>query len=86
LVGSAVPGATDNITVLNGRAIFTLVNRTVVNTTLDLGGSLDLGTTTGCNLGNVLGQGLLRLSSLTFPGGTYTSFFRWPMEPLNTIR
>ena len=29
LVGSAVPGATDNVTVLNGRSIFTLVNRTV---------------------------------------------------------
>jgi hypothetical protein len=74
LVGSAVPGAADNITILNGRNIFTLINRTTVNTTIDLGGTLDLTTTTACNLGVVLGQGLLRLSSTTFPLGTFTTF------------
>jgi hypothetical protein len=74
LVGSATPGAADNIFVLNGRNISTAIARTVLSCDIQGGGSLDLGTITGHALGTVSGQGLMKLSSNVFPTGTFTSF------------
>lgn len=74
LVGSATPGAADNIFILNGRTITTAIARTVLSCNLQGGGALDLGITSGHSLGTVTGQGLLRLSSNNFPAGTFTSF------------
>lgn len=74
LVGSATPGAADNVFILNGRNITTSLARTVISCNIQGGGSLDLGSITGHNLGTVTGEGLLRLSSNTFPTGTFTSF------------
>jgi fibronectin-binding autotransporter adhesin len=74
LVGSATPGAADNVFILNGRSITTAIARTVLTCDIQGGGSLDLGVTTGHTLGTVTGQGLLRLSSNVFPTGTFTSF------------
>ncbi len=74
LVNPAVPGASDRIVILNGRTITTAVSRTVYSLQINEGGTLDIGNTTGHNFGSVSGQGLLRLQSNTFPGGTFTSF------------
>lgn len=74
LVGSATPGAADNIFILNGRTITTAIARTVLSCSIQGGGVLDLGATTGHALGTVSGQGVMRLSNNVFPGGTFTSF------------
>lgn len=74
LVGSATPGAADDIFILNGRNITTAIARTVVSSTILGGGSLDLGAVTGHALGIVTGQGLLRISSNVFPLGNFTNF------------
>ncbi|HRG57510.1 MAG TPA: T9SS type A sorting domain-containing protein [Bacteroidia bacterium] len=74
LVGSATPSAADNVFILNGRNITTALARTVLSCNIQGGGSLDLGTSVGHNLGTVSGEGLLRLSSVSFPTGTFTSF------------
>jgi hypothetical protein len=74
LTGPAVPGASDQVFILNGRVISTSVARTVTALNIAAGGTLDLGSSTGHNFGTVTGSGILRLSSTTFPGGTFTSF------------
>jgi fibronectin-binding autotransporter adhesin len=74
LVGSATPGAADNVFILNGRSITTALARIVLTCNIEGGGSLDLGTSIGHTLGTVTGQGLLRISSNVFPTGTFTSF------------
>jgi hypothetical protein len=74
LVGSATPGASDNIVILNGRTITTSIARTVLSCSIQGGGALDLGATTGHALGTVTGDGLMRLSSNVFPTGTFTNF------------
>ncbi|MDY0347585.1 MAG: PKD domain-containing protein [Tenuifilaceae bacterium] len=70
----AVPGSTDRIVILNGRTVNVTQAHTVVSTQINEGGTLDLGTTTGHDLGSVKGQGLLRLSTNNFPGGVFTEF------------
>jgi len=70
-----VPSASDNVTILNGRTITVSSNsKQAASLTINQGGILDIGATTGHNFGNVSGQGKLMLSSNNFPGGTFTSF------------
>ena len=73
-VNPAVPDALDRIIILNGRNVYTTTGYTVLSAQINEGGTLDLRASTGHNFGTVSGQGTLRLSSNTFPGGTYTSF------------
>jgi hypothetical protein len=74
LISPIVPGAGDQVVILNGRTVTTAISRTVGQLEIQSGGTLDIGSTTGHNFGSVSGEGTLRLSSGTFPGGTYTSF------------
>ena len=70
-----VPGTMDKVIILNGRTIsITSNDKNVTTLTLNAGGILDIGTTTGHNFGTVAGQGNLRIDSNTLPAGTYTSF------------
>ncbi len=74
-VNPAVPSPLDNVVILNGRSITVAQNSKSVNSLeIRLGGTLDLVATTGHNFGTVTGQGVLRLSSNVFPGGTYSGF------------
>ena len=75
LVKPRVPVQFDEMTVLNGRTITRSTNTIDISkTTIQAGGFLNLGSTTGHTLGNVSGGGRLQLSSVTFPGGTFTDF------------
>jgi hypothetical protein len=74
LVSSIIPGVGDQVVILNGRTVTTAVARTIGALTIDNGGTLDLGTTSGHSLGSVDGQGLLRMASVNYPAGVYTSF------------
>ncbi len=75
LVKRRIPVQFDEMTVLNGRTITRSTNTIDISkTTLQAGGFLNLGSTTGHSLGNVSGGGRLQLSSVTFPGGTFTDF------------
>lgn len=75
LINSGVPGASDSVTILNGRTITIIANNQQANTlTINQGGILDLGSTTGHNFGTITGQGKIMLSSNNLPTGTYTSF------------
>lgn len=74
-VNSAIPGPLDNVVILNGRTISVTSNIKVVNSLeIRIGGNLDLTTTNGHDFGTVTGQGVLKLSSGTFPAGTFTTF------------
>lgn len=73
-VDPAVPGSMDRVVILNGRTVFTSVARSVLSLQINEGGTLDIGSTTGHNFGEVRGKGLLRLQTATFPGGTFTEF------------
>lgn len=68
------PAAGDNVIILNGRTVTTTLPRTISTINIESNGVLDLGTTTGSNLGIVSGQGKIRISSNSFPSGTFTSF------------
>ncbi len=73
-VNPGVPGSMDRVVILNGRTVFTTVARSVLSLQINEGGTLDIGSTTGHNFGDVRGKGLLRLQTATFPGGTFTEF------------
>jgi fibronectin-binding autotransporter adhesin len=73
-IGPGVPGVGDNVFIINGRSVFTSINRIVNSTSIQTACELDLGSSIGHNLGTVTGQGKLIISSGTFPGGTYTTF------------
>ena len=74
LISSIIPSSGDQVVILNGRTVTTAVSRTVGALTIENGGTLDLGSTSGHVLGSVDGQGLLRLSSTNYPGGLFTPF------------
>jgi fibronectin-binding autotransporter adhesin len=75
LQNPAVPGSSDNVTILDGRTItITSNDDSVQSLEIQAGGILDLGSTTSHNFGTVSGMGKLRLSSITFPSGTFTDF------------
>ena len=73
-INPSVPGAGDRVVILNGRTIYTTTGYTVQSLQINEGGTLDIRNSTGHNFGTVAGQGLLRLQTSTFPGGTYTNF------------
>lgn len=74
-VSPGVPGTDDRVVILNGRTVTSPSGSiTVFSVQLNEGGTLDLGATTGHNLGNVEGQGLLRLSTSNFPEGNFDNF------------
>ncbi|MDY0199941.1 MAG: GEVED domain-containing protein [Tenuifilaceae bacterium] len=74
-VNRAVPGTDDRVVVLNGRTVTTTAsNYTVLSAKINEGGTLNLGATTGHDFGTVSGQGLLRLQTANWPGGTWDSF------------
>jgi archaellum component FlaG (FlaF/FlaG flagellin family) len=71
----AVPGAADNVVILNGRTVNIASNTRVVSSVqIKEGGSIDLNATTGHDFGEVSGQGLLRLQSNTLPAGDLSAF------------
>ena len=71
----AVPGAGDRAVILNGRTVtVTGNNLQTYSLQINEGGTVELGATTGHNLGIVRGRGLLRLNSVTFPSGSFTEF------------
>jgi fibronectin-binding autotransporter adhesin len=73
-VGAGTPGAADDVFIINGRSVFTTTNRTISSLQINALGFLDLGSTTGHNLGTVIGTGTLVIQSTSFPGGTFTNF------------
>ena len=73
-VGAAVPGASDNIFIVNARSVFTTTPRTVLSATVANLGILDLGTSISHDLGTVTGQGKIIISAGTFPAGDFTDF------------
>ncbi len=74
-IGAAVPGAADNVVILNGRTVTISQNsKSSLSLDIKLGGNLDLQGTNSHNFGTVSGQGTLKLSSGTFPGGLFTGF------------
>jgi len=74
-INAAVPGPADNVVILNGRTVTVSENgKNSLSLEIKLGGTLDLLATNTHNFGIVTGEGSLKLSSGTFPGGVYTSF------------
>lgn len=72
--GAGVPGAGDYVHIIKGDAI-TVSSSGIVVKELDIrDGTLDLAGTTGHNFGTVYGNGTLRLTSSSFPGGDFTGF------------
>jgi hypothetical protein len=74
LVSPMVPTAGDQVVILNGRTVTTSISRTVGSVTINGGGILDLGTSTGHTFGPIAGEGRMRLSSVSLPTGNYNSF------------
>ncbi len=74
LVSPMVPTAGDQVVILNGRTVTTAVSRTVGSMTINAGGVLDLGSTTGHTFGPIAGEGRMRLSTTSLPSGNYLSF------------
>jgi fibronectin-binding autotransporter adhesin len=69
------PQPGDAIVILNGLIITNDVSGQVASSaTINSGGTLDMATTIGNTLGTVSGSGLLRVSGVSLPTGTYTSF------------
>lgn len=69
------PTAGDQVTILNGFTITNNLNNQNLNSLIiEGGGILDVGTTTGNNLGEVSGSGLLRVNGVGLPTGVYTNF------------
>lgn len=74
LISPIVPGAGDQVVILNGRTVTTAVARTVGQLDIQSGGVLDIGASSGHNFGTVSGEGTLKINSGNFPGGTFTAF------------
>ena len=80
-----MPGPADNVVILNGRTVrINQNNKNSLSLEIKLGGNLDLQATNSHNFGIVIGQGLLKLSSGTFPGGYISVLLHLAEEPLNT--
>jgi hypothetical protein len=69
-----VPGPGDQIVILNGRNVFSNISRTVGSCQIQDGGTLDMTNTTGNDLGQITGQGRLRLATVNLPAGNITAF------------
>lgn len=73
--GAGGPGNLDHVTILSGRSVVMDENsKTLSDLTLNSGGILNIGTSTGHNFGTVEGQGTLKIASTTIPVGNYTDF------------
>lgn len=69
------PTAGDQVTILNGFTIANDLNNQNLNSLIiEGGGTLDMGATTGNNLGRVSGSGVLRINGTGLPTGIYTNF------------
>ncbi|MBN1112223.1 MAG: hypothetical protein JXA53_04840 [Bacteroidales bacterium] len=76
-VDGGVPGAGDQVTILNGRDVsVTTSNKDITAVEIEKGGSLDLTLTTGHTFGDIAGQGLLRLATTDFPTITSDAFLQ----------
>ena len=76
-ISPGVPGSLDRVVILNGRTVSTTSTDPALNSyslQINEGGTLDLQNTTGHNFGTVSGEGVLKLNTGAFPGGTFTSF------------
>lgn len=74
-VGPGIPGAADAAFIINNKSVTnTVIARTVTATFIQANATLDLGIIAGNNLGTVTGSGLLKISSTSFPSGTFTAF------------
>ncbi|MCE1199067.1 MAG: hypothetical protein LWW85_08880, partial [Marinilabiliales bacterium] len=74
-VNAGVPTSQDNAVILNGRTVTVNSNsKSTASLEIRLGGTLDLQTYNGHNFGVVSGQGVMKLSSGSFPSGTFTDF------------
>ncbi|MEI6277240.1 MAG: hypothetical protein WCP08_14675, partial [Prolixibacteraceae bacterium] len=74
-INPGVPSASDNVVILNGRTVTTNENgKNAAKLEVRLGGTLDLATRNGHNFGTVTGQGVIKLSSSSFPAGNYSGF------------
>lgn len=72
---NTTPLSGDAVVILNGFTVTSNVSGlTLSSTTIQGGAILDIATSTGHNLGNVSGSGLLRVKSSSLPSGTYTAF------------
>lgn len=72
---SQPPAYLDEIVILNGYTVTLDVSGvTLGTTTIQGGGTLDVLTTIGHDLGTISGTGLLKVKSSTLPSGVYTSF------------
>lgn len=72
---NAYPVAGDVVVILNGFTITNnLNNQELTSLTIEGGGTLNIGSTTGNNLGTVSGSGILRINGVELPNGNYTSF------------
>ncbi|MEX1188501.1 MAG: hypothetical protein WED33_04535, partial [Bacteroidia bacterium] len=74
LVSPIVPGPGDQVVILNGRTVTSAADRIIGSLTIQEGGTLDIGNTTGNDFGVVDGKGRLRLSSVNFPTGSFAQF------------
>ncbi len=69
------PQSGEEIVILNGFTVTSNVNNiSLITTTIEAGGILDMSTTTGNDLGVITGQGLLRVNGVELPAGTYADF------------
>lgn len=72
---ASIPTNSTAVVILNGRIVSTAGNnRQTLALEIREGGVMDVANNTGHNFGTVTGRGTLRLTSNTFPGGTFTSF------------
>jgi len=70
-----VPTFGDEIVILNGFTVtMNTQNQTLVSTTINGGGTLNVSTSTGHDLGTITGTGLMRVNSPSLPNGIYTDF------------
>lgn len=74
-VAPAVPTPNDRVVILNGRTVAATANvYNVLSVQINEGGTLDLGNYTTQSFTVVRGQGVVRLSSSSFPTGDWTNF------------
>ena len=75
LVSPMVPQPGDQVVILNGRTVDnTGAATTVGSLTIQQGGVLDLGSSSGHQFGPISGEGKMRLSSVNLPSGNYNNF------------
>ena len=75
--GGLVPTAADRVVILTGNEVLTEADgKKCLSMTINDGGVISLGTTSGHDFGQVKGKGKLILASTNFPGGDYSVFVK----------